>query len=144
MAGNLEEKKVVKKKIVRKKAKKEPEVTTSMTEVVTPQIVVAPPGICTWRKKEGGTFRLKNGRKIKPNETFTAYPSEIPIAFRDLFELVEGNAEATERVITAPSKFVIGEREDGLFDVVDPDGKCINDVPMAKEDAEKLYIVLST
>lgn len=139
--------KVAKKKIVKKKkasVKKEPEVTTSKTEVITPQIVTTTPGICTWRKKEGGTFRLGSGRKVKPNEVFTAYPSEIPEAFKDLFELVEGNADAIERVITSPSKFSIGTREDGLFDVVDMDGKSINDEPMAEEDADKLLMALST
>ena len=90
------------------------------------------PNICTWRKKEGGTFRLASGRKVKPNETFEAYPSDIPAAFMDLFELIDGNPEAIERIITAPSKFFINEREDDLFDVVDKDGKCINDEPMAK------------
>ena len=142
----MAETKVVKKKIVKKKAVEEkvPVLTTSKTEVITPQIVVTPPGICTWRKKEGATFRLGNGKKVKPNEVFRAYPSEIPPAFRDLFELLEGDENAVERVITAPSKFAIGEREDGMFDVVDPDGKCINDVPLGKEDAEKLLIALST
>lgn len=134
-------KKVVKKKVVEKK---EPEITTSKTEVITPQIVVTSPGICTWRKKEGAAFRLGNGKKIKPNEIFKAYPREIPPAFRDLFELLEGDENAVERVITAPSKFTLGEREDGMFDVVDPDGKCINDAPLGKEDAEKLLIALST
>ena len=134
-------KKAVKKKVVEKK---EPEITTSKTEVITPQIVVTPPGMCTWRKKEGATFRLGNGKKVKPNEVFKAYPREIPPAFRDLFELLEGDENAVERVITAPSKFAIGEREDGMFDVVDPDGKCVNDVPLGKEDAEKLLLALST
>lgn len=142
----MAETKVVKKKIVKKKAVEEkvPVLTTSKTEVITPQIVVSPPGMCSWRKKEGATFRLGNGKKVKPNEVFRAYPSEIPPAFRDLFELLEGDENAVERVITAPSKFVIGVREDGLFDVVDPDGKCINDVPLGKEDAEKLLLALST
>ncbi len=142
----MAETKAVKKKIVKKKAVEEkvPVLTTSKTEVITPQIVVSPPGMCSWRKKEGATFRLGNGKKVKPNEVFKAYPREIPPAFRDLFELLEGDENAVERVITAPSKFAIGEREDGMFDVVDPDGKCINDVPLGKEDAEKLLIALST
>ena len=142
----MAETKVVKKKIVKKKAVEEkvPVLTTSKTEVITPQIVVSPPGMCSWRKKEGATFRLGNGKKVKPNEVFRAYPSEIPPAFRDLFELLEGDENVVERVITAPSKFAIGVREDGMFDVVDPDGKCINDVPLGKEDAEKLLLALST
>ncbi|NCB26617.1 MAG: hypothetical protein EOM62_14255 [Bacteroidia bacterium] len=141
----MAETKVVKKKIVKKKAVEEkvPVLTTSKTEVITPQIVVSPPGMCSWRKKEGATFRLGNGKKVKPNEVFRAYPSEIPPAFRDLFELLEGDENAVERVITAPSKFVIGVREDGLFDVVDPDGKCLNDEPLGEEDAKRLLLALT-
>lgn len=143
---SMVEKKVVKKKVVKKKTsvKKEPEITTSKTEVITPQIAITPPRMCVWRKKEGGTFRLANGRKVKPNETFEAYPSDIPEAFRDLFDLVDGDVHAVERIITAPSKFAVKAREDGLFDVEDINGKCINDTPMEKEDAERLQIVLST
>lgn len=147
----MEKKKIVRKKIkkeapVEKVVKKEPEkkVTTSQSEIITPQIVFTPPTICTWRKKEGGTFRLKDGRKIKPTEVFTAYPDEIPAAFMDMFELVEGDPNVVERVMTAPSKFVVTAREDGLFDVVDIDGKKINDAPMAQVDAERLHLALAT
>lgn len=37
----------------------------------------------TFRKKGGGSFRFK-GKIVKQNQTFEAYPSEIPENFRDI------------------------------------------------------------
>lgn len=134
-----------KKKVVRKKKEKAPVVTVSKSEIITPQVVTVPPGKCTWRyrKQNGGSFILGDGRRIKPTQVFDAYPSEIPEAFKDLFELLEGDTTVRERVITAPSKFVIGVRDDGMFDVVDPDGKCLNDEPLGEEDAKRLLLALT-
>ena len=122
-----------------------PAVTVSKSEIITPQVVMLPPGKCTWRykKQSGGSFILADRRRIKPTQVFDAYPSEIPEAFKDMFELIEGDATVRERVITSPSKFVIGVREDGLFDVVDPDGKCLNDEPLGEEDAKRLLLALT-
>lgn len=134
-----------KKKVVRKKKEEVPVVTVSKSEIITPQVVTVPPGKCTWRyrKQNGGSFILGDGRRIKPTQVFDAYPSEIPEAFKDLFELLEGDTTVRERVITAPSKFVIGVRDDGMFDVVDSDGKCLNDEPLGEEDAKRLLLALT-
>ena len=118
------------------------EPVTTLSEVVTSQVEEPGPQKCKWRKKGPGTFRLGDGRKIKPNEVFFAYPHEVPAAFRDLVELVSGDI-ATDNVPIVPTKFVIGVREDGLCDIVDDEGKKLNDTPMEKEAAEKLLLSLS-
>ena len=142
----IEKKKIVRKQPVPAKKKEEgPVAATSKSEIITPQIVTMPPNKCVWKfkKKSGGAFKLADGRRIKPLQVFEAFPFEIPSAFSDLFELLEGDNVPQERIITAPSKFVLSVREDGLFDVVDIDGKCLNDAPLVKEDAERLLLALT-
>lgn len=135
--------------------KKKADVTTSKSEIVTPQVdeveekmepkvVVMPPAKCVWRKSNDTSIRLLNGRKVKPNEVFEAYPEDIPVAFKDMFTLLEGDATIVERVQVEPSKFKLGTREDGLFDVVDESGKAINDEPLEEVDAQRLLIALTT
>ncbi len=140
--------------------KKKADVTTSKSEIVTPQvdeveevkveekmapkIVSMPPAKCVWRKSNDTSVRLLNGRKVKPNEVFEAYPEDIPVGFRDMFTLLEGDATIVDRIQVEPAKFKLGTREDGLFDVVDESGKAINDEPLEEVDAQRLLIALTT
>lgn len=145
-AAVLEEKPVV--------AEEQTEVTTSQSEIVTsqveeeetmvPKIVEMPPTKCTWRKSVGSSIRLTSGRKVKPNEVFDAFPYEIPEAFKDMFELVSGDPTVVERIQVSPSKFAIGVREDGMYDVCDDEGVAINDEPLDEVDAQRLLIALTT
>jgi len=43
-------------------------------------------------KNGGGTFRLANGKIVKPGEKFNAHPNEIPQAFRDQVIALEDEA----------------------------------------------------
>jgi len=42
--------------------------------------------LCRWRKT-AGVFNL-DGRRIGPGEEFDAYPSQVPLAFRDTIQMV--------------------------------------------------------
>lgn len=118
--------------------------TVAEEPTMTPTIVEMPPAKCTWRKLFNSTVRLKTGRKVKPNEVFDAFPDEIPEAFKDMFELVSGDPTVVERIQVSPSKFAIGVREDGMYDVCDDEGVAINDEPLDEVDAQRLLIALTT
>lgn len=97
-----------------------------------------------WKKLGGGSLHLKN-RLIKPNEVFKAYPSEIPAAFRDQVIPLESIEPATTgEPITIPEPVKIAYtiqprgKSRSLFDVVDINGKAINEKPLPKLVAEQL------
>jgi len=102
-----------------------------------------------WKKIGGGSFRL-NGKIIKPGQTFKAAENEIPEAFRDLIILAEDapvgiGKRPTPRKVKAPEikpvevTYLVKPRETvGWFDVVDSNGKALNEKALRKEIAEKL------
>lgn len=95
-----------------------------------------------WINKGSSSFDLwvEGKRKIiKPNEKFTAEESQVPVAFRDVIEcltkVVDGPAidsQDGKDVITLSLK----EAGEGLYNVVDNQGKVQNEEPMSKEAAE--------
>lgn len=100
----------------------------------------------SWRKIGGGSLRIGN-RIIKPGQTFTAWPDEIKPAFRSLVIPVSGDAsfddaKAKEVSPTAGVKPVYKIQPHGkslfLFDIVDANGKVLNEKSLKKEVAEKL------
>jgi hypothetical protein len=97
-----------------------------------------------YRKIGGGSARLNIGgqnRIIKPNEVFTALPSEIPFAFKDTIIPLD-SLPKVEAAKPQPVKVSFSVKPRGksksLFDVVDNLGKVINDKPLPKETAEQL------
>ena len=101
-----------------------------------------------WKKIGGGTLRLsgRNGL-IKSNQTFYAYESKIPKAFRDTVLLLEGDASAEPVKEPEVSKtvFEVQKNEDGKgWDVVNATSKKpINDNPIrTKKEAETLLETL--
>lgn len=119
----------------------EPSVKTTKT------VAEKSPGIPTWKKLGGGSFRLASGKIIKPNQVFQAYESEIPKAFRDCVKMVEGVAESASKPIKKVKASVykinsIGETEDSLFNVVGENGKSYNERPLSFEEAEDLVEAL--
>jgi hypothetical protein len=97
-----------------------------------------------WRKTGGGTFRMRDGRIIKPNQVFKASPDEIPKAFRDTIIPLESLPEETEPVINPSIKFGIKERGAGWFDVVNlVSNKVMNKGALRRVAAEKLLEELS-
>lgn len=93
-----------------------------------------------WRKMGGGSFRMGDGRIIKPNQEFMAHPDEIPKAFRDT--VVPVNPEELQDkenpvLDVAEDTFVVRERTPGWYDIVNlVTGKPINDAALRKKDAD--------
>lgn len=94
-----------------------------------------------WRKTGGGTFRLKREGKgikiIKPNQKFKARPSEIPESIRDIIKPLEELPEEKPLPITPPG-YTLKYKGSGWYDVIDGDGKTMNEKTLRKGDAEKL------
>lgn len=103
-----------------------------------------------WRKTGGGSLRLGN-RIIKPGQVFTATPNDIPKAFRDVVVPVGGDynfdkpAKEEPPVVGIKPTYTLAPRGAGKlwFDVVDAQGKPINDKALKKEVAEQLIEDLS-
>jgi hypothetical protein len=100
-----------------------------------------PDGKVWWQKVGGGSFRLPN-RIIKPGEKFRAHPDEIPKEHRDVVLPLEGIPETGDArpVNVVKSEYKLQSRGDSKlwYDVVDKNGKVLNEKGMKKETAEKL------
>ncbi len=112
-----------------------PIVETPIVESVTQSSVKQ-----TWRNT-GATFRYNN-KIIKPGEVFQEDPANIPQAFRDVLQPIFDGLESVQspKVMETPKvKFIIIEQaETGLFDVVNLNGKAINDAGLTFQAAEDL------
>lgn len=95
-------------------------------------------------KKGGGSLRIRRGNKIvKPGERFWARPEEIPEAFSDTIVPVDKAAlPAEERVDAVAPSYSLKHRGGGWFDIVDQQGKQINQRAMKKADAEQKIVEL--
>jgi len=98
-------------------------------------------------KTGGGVFHLRRNGKvhiIKQGQRFTAKLEEIPEAFRDTIEPVDGKAftqleeEAEASIDVAQLDYVIESRGGGYYDVKDANGKVMNEKALRKEAAENL------
>lgn len=108
--------------------------------------------VLKYRKVGGGSLRLNNPyRIIKPNQTFTAKPSEIPEAFKDVVICLSTEEEVfaakeAELTTTTESIYETVELEDkkGWFNVVKKgEDKPINEKPLRKKFAEELIATLA-
>jgi hypothetical protein len=93
-----------------------------------------------WLKKGGGSFRMADGKIIKPNQTFMAAPEEIPVGFRDVVVPLEEIPEAKEPKILVGSAYKVEKRQNSSwYDVVNSvSDKPINDKALRLEDAKAL------
>jgi hypothetical protein len=95
-----------------------------------------------FRKEGGGSFRMANGKIIKPGQIFSAYPNEIPKEFLDVIVPLDKIPEVPtpEEVpvkVTQP-EYSLTHRGGGYYDIVDTNGKQMNEVAIkGKEAAEK-------
>lgn len=92
-----------------------------------------------WKKVGAGSFRMPD-RIIKPNEVFMAYEHEIPKAFRDIVICL---SELDIEVATTEAKFIAAKYEvvihsPGWYNVVNEEGKPINEKLLRKKEAEQL------
>jgi|WetSurSiteA1Bulk_404760.scaffolds.fasta_scaffold206564_2 hypothetical protein len=109
---------------------------------------ILPEQLISWKKTGNGALRLKNLRYIKPGEIFEAYPSQIPAAFRDtviplnpakLKEEEQQREEVINKVAVESSAYTVKPRGvGGWVDVIDINGKVINEKAMKLPAAEEL------
>jgi len=105
--------------------------------------------LVTYRKIGGGSFNLKN-RIIKPNETFTALPSDIPKAFLNALIVVtpaekqeEPNVnfqkpEGFKEVFSLKKDEENSTQKNPMFHIVSNTGKQITEESLEKEEAEQM------
>jgi hypothetical protein len=95
-----------------------------------------------WKRIGGGSHRLPNGTLVESGVPFDATPEEIPKAFRDV--IVPVNPEELQALLEppdidpAPSLYSLKSRGPKAWDVVDGQGKVINEKPLTKAGAEEL------
>ena len=100
----------------------------------------------SWKKVGGGSLRIGN-HIIKPGQVFEAWPDDISPAFRRMVIPVSGDAvfdgpSVKEVSPTAGVKPVYTIQPHGkslfLFDILDVNGKILNEKSLKKEAAEQL------
>lgn len=96
-----------------------------------------------FRKIGGGSFRMANGKIIKPGQVFEAFPEQIPGAFRDVVVPLEPELEDPPVEVTPPGYEIVKSPEKGKWNVVNAQGKAINENPLSREDADVLVKELS-
>jgi len=95
----------------------------------------------------GGSFHFK-GKIIKPKQTFLADPDEIPKGFRDIVKPIEDKPENRKKpkVPAVPTykkvKIEKGDKK-GKWNVVNSDGKVLNEKPLNEKDADALIETFS-
>jgi len=96
-----------------------------------------------WKKIGGGSARLTiDGvkRLIPPGQIFRASPRNIPESFRDVIIPLDSFVKVEEHVIESVKTIynvVPRGKSKSLFDVVDKQGKKMNESVLSKETAEK-------
>ena len=100
-------------------------------------------GKIRYKKIGGGSLRF-GGKIIKPQQIFKARPDEIPEAFKDVIIPLDEVKEKqlTEEAIPAGkvAEYILQPRANSKlwFDVVDSQGKVLNEKALKKEVAERL------
>ncbi len=99
------------------------------------------------KEKGGGTFRLPNGYRVKPQERFRAYDYEVPEAFRDTIRKIEESPEEKQereqeeqvkQEVQEQEKFQIIGRGGPWYDVKTVEGIPMNDKALTVQQAEEL------
>lgn len=99
-----------------------------------------------FQKIGGGSFRLRTGKIVKPNERFRALESDVPKAFKDVLIEVEPSAPQQEKpsVAKVPSmKYSLQEPSKGWYNVINENGKPMNEKALRKSAAEDLMAELN-
>ncbi len=106
--------------------------------------------VIKWKKVGGGSLRF-DGRIIKPGQIFEASAAAIPAGFRDVvipLESIPGDTSSPKppKIDAKPIEveYKLKSRgSGGWFDVVDKNGKTLNEKALKKDIAEKLIKDLS-
>ena len=99
-------------------------------------------GEIRWRKISG-TLTLKDKTVIKPGQTFMARPEDITKVFRDTVVPVNpedllGSETSMSPVELEPPSYTIKSCTPGRYNVLDGQGKAVNEKPMSLDDAKRL------
>lgn len=98
-----------------------------------------------WKKIGGGPLILNN-RYIKPGQVFYAFEYEIPKAFRDVVVELPFDGDGEKVKITSDVKlkkeFSLKHKGGGRYDIVDSEGKVLNETAMKKEEATEFLNTL--
>lgn len=101
-------------------------------------------GEIRWRKISG-TLILSDKTVIKPGQTFMARPEDIPKVFRDT--IVPVNPEELLNTLDPtglppvepePPSYTIKSCTPGRYNILDGQGKAVNEKPMSLDDAKRL------
>ena len=116
------------------------ETTKATSKIVVPNPVQEDPRIW-YRKVGGGSLRFGN-RIVKPGEKIQLDPSEVKPAWKDLLiplSEVPVKKEAPIKLDITKSAYSLKQRGEGglWWDVVDSQGKVVNDKALRKEKAEE-------
>lgn len=90
-----------------------------------------------WQKKGRGTMHLQDGRKIKGGEKFQATEAEVAGLETWLTPLEVKPSEKKNEVVGIKPEFFLRQRG-AWWDVVDTEGKVINENALRKGAAEEL------
>lgn len=97
--------------------------------------------ILRWKKKGGGSFRLKDGKIIKSNQIFFSTKEDIPAGFLDTLEQLSEQNQLDDAVIVEDPKkpiYTKEHRSGAWWDVLDADGKKMNDKALKEDAADEL------
>lgn len=99
-----------------------------------------------FKKIGGGSFETYSGKIVKPNEIFKADPDDIPKAFRDI--VVEVDPDPNPQPEPKTEEIEVHEytkepKSKGWYDVVDSNGKVMNEKSLRDAEADELIKNLS-
>ena len=125
----------------KKKKVEKPEVVEGLLPVDATQVIEGEETEVKWRKVGGGTFRMGSGRIIKPNQVFSAKPSEVPAGAR---KFVVQLSKVSDDEIATPVNltYSLQVKSPGWYDIVDGLGKVINEKAMRQEQAKAMLLSL--
>ena len=95
-----------------------------------------------FRKEGGGTMRLTTGKIIKPTQDFWAFEHQVPKGGLDLLTRLEDSPPPTpppeeQPVEVAKSDFHLEHRGGGWYNILNADGKKLNEKALTKDEADE-------
>lgn len=96
-------------------------------------------GLMHFKKVGGGSLRHK-GRIIKPNETFWAYKEDFPKTFLRNLVVLEDSPKPTpvrRRRVKEEPTYKLESRGNNWYDIVDSEGKKVNEKALHLEEAKE-------
>jgi hypothetical protein len=119
-------------------------------EIVEPPKEVTLPSKLRWQKVGGGSLRWRN-QIIKPGQVFEASLDELPKAFMDILVCLDKDGlqkvkEGVKKETQAPEFLYHLEKDKTSkihWNVVNEEGKAINEKPLEKALAEELLTAIN-